>query len=217
MKNILLTGGSGMVGGIILREALQSDEVGRVTSIGRKPLGVQHEKLMEVIHSDFMDYRKIMDYFKDQDAALFCIGAYTGQVSDELFKRITLDFVKVFADALHTHSPKATFCLLSGNGADQSEKSFISFARYKGMAENYLIAKEFEELYLFRPAYIYPVEKRKEPNLTYRISRSLYPLIKAIYPQGAITSERLAKAMLQAALTGAKQMVLENEDIKELA
>ncbi|MEL6926156.1 MAG: NAD(P)H-binding protein [Bacteroidota bacterium] len=216
MKNLLLTGATGMVGGIILREALQSDQVGKVTSIVRRASGQQHPKLVEVVHQDFTDYSNILPHFQQQDAACFCIGVYTGQVSNELFKKITLDFVQSFSDILHEQNPSATFCLLSGAGADQTEKSRVAFAKYKGMAENYLQSKDFGQLYLFRPAYIYPVEKREEPNFTYRISRRLYPVLKKLFPTMAITSERLAKAILQAALHGAPKTVLENEDIKQL-
>ena len=203
-----------MVGGIILRECLASDEVAKVTSIVRKPTGKAHPKLVEVVHKDFSDYSGLQDHFKNQDTAYFTVGAYTGAVPDDLFRKITVDFVKVFADELKTASPTATFCLLSGQGADRKEKSRISFARYKGMAENYLIEKEFGGTHIFRPGYIYPVEKRKEPNLSYRIFRSLYPILKTIFPKAAITSERLAKAMFHAGLHGTEKMILENEDIK---
>lgn len=216
MKKIILTGATGMVGGIVQRECLAANEVEKVTSIVRRPLGATHPKLEEIIHKDFMDFSSIEEHFKEQDVAHFCIGAYTGAVPDEVFKKITFEFVQVFADTLKTHSPQATFCLLSGNGADQTEKSRVSFAKYKGMAENYLISKKFEQLYLFRPAYIYPVEKREEPNLMYRISRRLYPLLKAVYPSSAITSERLGKAMFKAGMSGASKMILENQDIKEV-
>ena len=129
-------------------------------------------------------------------------------------RKITVDFALAFADMLKKHSSSATLCFLSGNGADQTEKSRISFAKYKGMAENYLIKKDFEELYIFRPAYIYPVEERVEPNFSYRFFRKLYPLMKKIYPNGVITSEQLGQAMFKAGISGAKEMVLENPAIK---
>ena len=40
----------------------------------------------------------------------------------------------------------------------------MAFARYKGEAEKALIAAGFPRVYMFQPAYIYPVEPRKEPN-----------------------------------------------------
>ncbi len=214
MKNIIIAGASGMVGGIVQRACLQSDSVKNITSIVRKPSGIQHAKLTKIVHKDFSNYASIATAFKDKDAAFFCIGAYTGQVKDELFKKITVDFSNAFGDAVKENSPHAKFCLLSGAGADQKEKSRISFAKYKGMAENHLIKLNFEHLYIFRPGYIYPVEKRTEPNLSYRIFRSLYPLMKTIYSSGVITSEQLAQAMFKAGMNGTEKMILENQDIK---
>ena len=103
---------------------------------------------------------------------------------------------------------------MSGQGADLKEKSRMSFARYKGMAENYLMSLDLGGLHIFRPGYIYPVEKREEPNLAYRIYRRLYPILNKIMPSTAITSEQLAKSMLKAGLNGTEKTILENEDIK---
>jgi hypothetical protein len=47
----------------------------------------------------------------------------------------------------------------------------MAFARYKGEPEKALLGEGFPNVYLFRPAYIYPVEPRKEPNLSYRLLR----------------------------------------------
>ena len=205
-----------MVGGIVLRECLASSEIAKVTSITRRASGVVHEKLNEIVLQDFLDYSSISEQFNDQDAVYYCQGVYTGQVPDDQFKLITYDYVKAFADMLKEQSPEATFCLLSGAGADQTEQSRMSFAKYKGMAENHLISKEFHKLYIFRPAYIYPVEKRKAPNFMYSFSRAIYPLFKAVYPKGVITSEQLGKAIFKAGLNGARKMILENQDIKEV-
>ncbi len=216
MHKIIITGASGMVGGIILREALNSSEVEKVTSIVRKSSGQTHPKLEEIVHGDFNDYSKINDHFKNQDAAYFCIGVYTGAVPDDKFKMITVDFAKVFGDEVKQNSPNAILCFLSGQGADLKEKSRMPFARYKGMAENYLMSLNLGGLHIFRPGYIYPVEKRKEPNLAYRIYRSLYPVLNKIMPSTAITSEQLAKSMFKAGLEGTEKTILENEDIKKV-
>jgi uncharacterized protein YbjT (DUF2867 family) len=72
-------------------------------------------------------------------------------------------------------SPDAAFSFLSGNGADPTGRSRLAFARYKGEAEKALLAAGFPRVYIFRPAYIYPVEPRKEPNFSYRLMRAIYP------------------------------------------
>ena len=48
-------GATGMVGRYALRYALDHSEVGHVTAIGRKKLGILHSKLDEVLHQDFAD------------------------------------------------------------------------------------------------------------------------------------------------------------------
>ncbi len=215
MKKVIIAGGTGMVGGVVLQACLDSAEVEKVTSIVRKPSGVQHTKLNEIIHPDFTDYTNLTAHFKDVDAAYFCIGVYTGQVPDAQFKMITVDFAAAFGDAVKNGSDRATFCLLSGAGADSEEKSRVAFAKYKGMAENYLIRLGFAGLHIFRPAYIYPVEPRNEPNLMYRISRKLYPLLKNIYSAGVITSEELGQAIFKGGMYGAPKTILENVEIKQ--
>ncbi|MBN1352121.1 hypothetical protein JXJ21_22170 [candidate division KSB1 bacterium] len=92
----------------------------------------------------------------------------------------------------------------------------MMFAKDKGVAENFLIRQEFGQTYIFRPGYIYPVTRRKEPNLTYKINRALYPVLKIIMPNGIITSVELAHAMFIAGLKGASKTILENRDIKQI-
>ena len=49
-KRVVIVGATGMVGGYALRHALDHPAVGRVTSIGRRKLGISHPKLEEVLH-----------------------------------------------------------------------------------------------------------------------------------------------------------------------
>ncbi|MCT4601749.1 MAG: NAD(P)H-binding protein [Marinifilum sp.] len=212
MKKVLITGATGMTGGIVLKYCLQSSEIEKVTIFVRRPTSLKHTKLNEVIISDFIDYSAHLQEFQNVDAVYFCIGVYTGAVPDEKFKEITVDYTKAFVDALRKSSPNANFCFLSGAGADLTEKSRMSFAKYKGMAENYLFASLLN-VYSFRPGYIYPVEKRKEPNFSYKLSRTLYPLIKLFGKNASIKSNHLALGMFKAGLRGAPKEILENRDI----
>lgn len=204
-----------MVGGIVLQQCLQSKEIRKVTSFVRKPAGIKHDKLEEKVISDFTNYSDIEDCFNNIDIVYFCIGVYTGAVSDEKFKEITVDYTKAFVEVLKKKSPDTMFCFLSGAGADRTEKSRMSFAKYKGMAENYLF-NNLKNVYSFRPGYIYPVKKRKEPNFGYRVSRFLYPIIKLFGKSMSIKSTELGKAMFKAGLTKKGQSVLENKQILQL-
>lgn len=209
---VIIAGSTGMVGNLVLTYCLNSDEVSEVRSLVRQPTGQTHQKLTEIVVRDFEDYSGHSDLFKEIDAAFFCLGVYTGQVSDEMFRKITVDYAVRFAEALERESPEATLCLLSGAGADRTEKSRTAFARYKGTAEN-RIAKLNLKFYSFRPAYIYPVEPRKEPNAAYRILRIFYPVLKIFGNKFSIKSTELAKAMFNVGLNGAEKQILENRDI----
>jgi len=130
-----------------------------------------------------------------------------------------VDYTIEFARVLRGGSPEASFSLLSGNGADPTGRSRIPFARYKGEAENALLAAGFLHVYIFRPGYIYPVEPRKEPNLSYRVLRGIYPAFRALFPNHVIRADDLGRAMVDLAIseTGeSRSLVLENRDIRAM-
>jgi putative NADH-flavin reductase len=81
-KGVVLVGATGMVGGYALRYALRAATVGRVTAIVRRKLDFAHPKLREVLHRDFADCSSLSQVVSGQDAAVFCLGADTGAVSD---------------------------------------------------------------------------------------------------------------------------------------
>src|ERR1700686_3705476 len=138
-KRLVIVGATGMVGGCALRFALDSSAVKSVTSIGRKRLGLSHPKLKEALHKDFADSSPLTDVLSGQDAVVYCLGTYTGSVSDEELRKITTDYTVEFARVLRGSSPNAAFSFLSGNGADQTGRSRLAFARYKGQAERGLL------------------------------------------------------------------------------
>ena len=219
-KRLVIVGASGMVGGCALRSALADSRIGHVTAIGRRPLGVSHPKLAEVLHQDFAHCAALAGPLAGQDAGLYCLGVYTGSVSDAELRTITVDYTREFARVLKAESPGATFVFLSGAGADPTGRSRIAFARYKGEAETALLGTGFPHVFVFRPGYIYPVEPRKEPNLMYRLMRALYPAFRLLLPGQAIRSDELARVMVEVAVREdgeAGSRVFENRDIKALA
>jgi uncharacterized protein YbjT (DUF2867 family) len=208
-----------MVGGYALRYALDHSAVESVTAIGRKKLGILHAKLREVLHQDFSDCSALAEVLARQDAAVFCLGTYTGAMPDAEFRTITVDYPVEFARVLRNSSPDAAFSFLSGKGADPTGRSRMAFARYKGEAEKILLASGFPHLYIFRPAYIYPVEPRKEPNFSYRFFRSIYPVFRTLFPNQVIRADDLARAMIDVVFSGTgvtPSRVFENRQIRAL-
>ena len=219
-KRLVIVGATGMVGGYALRYALDHAAVGTATAIGRKPTGLTHPKLKEVHHQDFADCSALAGALSGQDAAIFCLGAYTGSVPDAELRKITVDYAVEFARVLSGSSPNAAFAFLSGGGADPTGRSRMAFARYKGEAEKALAAAGFPQVYIFRPAYIYPVQPRREPNFNYRLLRAIYPAFRVLFPNQVIPADDLARTMVDVAVRGTgegRTLVLENRDIRRLA
>jgi uncharacterized protein YbjT (DUF2867 family) len=212
-KSVIITGATGMVGGYALDYCLRSEYVGTVTALVRNHIGRKHPKLVEVIIKDFEDYSAVSDHLSGHDTALFCIGVYTGAVPNDEFERITVDYTKAFVSALLERSGPVSFCFLSGAGADRKERSKMVFARSKGKAENHLLRQDFGSLHIFRPGYIYPVKKRNEPNLGYRISRTIWPVMKRISPGMGINSDDLGNAIADIGIKGVGLETYENKDI----
>ena len=218
-KRLVIVGATGMVGGYALRHALEYPAIECITAIGRKETGISHPKLKEVLHRDFADCSALAEVMIGQDAAVFCLGTYTGSVSDAELRKITVDYIVEFARVLRGSSPDASFSFLSGSGADPTGRSRMAFARYKGEAEKTLLAAKFPRVYIFRPAYIYPVEPRKEPNLSYRLMRGIYPMFRTLFPNQVIRADDLARAMVDVVVGGtgvAPSIVFENSDIRAL-
>ena len=179
-RNILIAGSSGMVGSHLLEICQQSEDVDTIYILSRKPSNILHKKIREIIVNDFLNYDNIIPMIKNIDVVFFCVGVYTGAVDRDTFRTITIDYPVALAKAVYTHSPASKFILLSGAGADRTEKSKVMFAKDKGIAENKLFEIYGNQFHSARPGYIYPVIKRKEPNLSYTFFRVLYPVIKLL-------------------------------------
>jgi nucleoside-diphosphate-sugar epimerase len=215
MKNIIITGTNGMIGNLILQMCLERNDVTTITSITRKPIGISHPKLKEVLHQDFLDFSSIQQHLQNQDICFYCVGVYTGQVPTEEFKKVTVDFSKSFATSLKQLSPNVNFNFLSGQGADTTEQSKILFAREKGIAENILSNLNFNYFHSYRPGYIYPVTKRVEPNFLYKLFRIIYKPVKFIYPDIGLTSTKLAQVMVHVGFNGSPKTFFENKDMRK--
>ena len=213
MKKVIVAGSSGMIGQLILNRCLNDAAVGEVISLVRRPMEIEHPKLHEIVLDDFLDYTSQHAHFTSVDAVYYCVGVYTGAVDRERFRQITIDYPMALARAVQLVSPKSSFVLLSGQGADRKEKSRLMFALDKGIVENRLLSLWGNQFYACRPGYIYPVQKRKEPNFSYSLSRKLYPVLKYLGKKFSITSEELAQAMFYIGLKQPEKTLFENDDL----
>ncbi len=217
---VILFGGTGMVGQGVLRECLRDPRVEHVLSIGRNPIGQHHAKLREIRHGDFLDWSLLEKALTGFDACFFCLGVSSVGMSEEDYRRVTYDYTLSAAKTLARLNPGMTFIYVSGMGTDSSEKGHSMWARIKGRTENALLELPFKAAYMFRPAWIQPMNGIKSRTKLYRLfysaSGPFLPLLKKLLPSTMTTTEWLGRAMIQAAVSGYSKPVLETRDINEL-
>src|SRR5260370_9004253 len=117
----IITGATGMVGEGVLLECLNHPDVEQVLVINRKPGGVSHPKLREIIHVDFFNLAPIEQQLIGFNACFFCLGVSSVGTSGEEYTHITRDLTLNMAQLLAKLTPEMTFCYVTGAGTASSE------------------------------------------------------------------------------------------------
>jgi uncharacterized protein YbjT (DUF2867 family) len=207
---VILTGATGMVGEGVLLACLEHAKVDAVLSVSRRPCGLEHPKLTELVTPDFLSLTELPSGY---DACFYCAGVSSVGMTEADYTKATyetpLHFAKLIAN------PEMTLTHISGSGTDGTEKSKTMWARVKGRAENELMRLPFKGVYNFRPGMMKPMPGQKRVNKYYFLVGWLYPLIRAFGL--ASTLAEVAQAMINAVEKGCDKHVLEIKDINALA
>jgi uncharacterized protein YbjT (DUF2867 family) len=213
----VITGATGMVGEGVLHECLRHPDVEAVLVINRRPCGVTHEKLSEIIHPDFYNLSSLEPWLTGYNACFFCLGVSSVGIKDDEYFRISYTLTMHFAQTLSKHNPGMTFCYVSGAGTDSTEKGMLKWARVKGKTENDLAKLPFRQALAFRPAFMLPTKGLKNTLPAYKYFTWLYPVVKPLFPNYFGTLKDVGQAMINSVLYGTEKSVLEAKDIAALA
>ncbi len=213
----IITGATGMVGEGVLHECLLHPDVESVLVINRKPCGVMHEKLREIIHNDLSDMSSVSDQLHGYNACYFCAGVSSIGKKEPEYRRITYTLTMRFAETLAAINPEMTFCYVSGAGTDSTEHGRIMWARVKGKTENDLLKLPFRQVFNFRPGGLEPTKGLKNTLSFYKYISWLFPVVRLALPNSFSTLRELGRAMIHATVRGYPRKALEVRDIKLLA
>ena len=213
----IITGSTGMVGEGVLHECLLHPDVEEVLVINRKPCGVSHAKLKEIIHQDFFDLSVIEDQLAGYNACFFCLGVSSIGMKEPEYTRISYTLTLNVAQTLVKHNPGMIFCYVSGAGTDSTEKGRMMWARVKGKTENDLAKLPFKASYGFRPAFMLPTKGLKNTLAFYKYINWLYPVVHPLFPDSFGTLKDLGLAMINCAKLVPDKRILGTRDIAELA
>jgi hypothetical protein len=252
---VIITGTTGMVGEGVLHECLQHPAVEAVLILNRKPLGLSHPKLREIVHADFYDLSAIEPQLVGYNACFFCLGVSSvGMPADEYYKvtyTLTMRVAETLSRLNNPLPPGPTragtppgpgspsgipailpsagasptgaasltagmvFSYVSGAGTDSTEKGRSRWARVKGKTENDLMLLPFRRVYAFRPGFIRPIKDKglRNAHSFYKYIDWLFPLGRALYPEGFVTLSELGLAMIHLALRCDGDAIVSGKDI----
>jgi uncharacterized protein YbjT (DUF2867 family) len=216
---IILFGASGMVGAAALREALADPEVDAVLSVGRRPCGVDHPKLEELVLPDLLDFAAVEPRLVGYDACIWAVGVSSVGLDEAAYARVTEELTLAWARALLRLNPGFSFCYCSGAGAGGR----AMWARVRQRVERGLQAMPFRHAGVVRPAFIRPGPGIRSRTWGYQLGLVLLkplfllvPFLVRTLPSVVTTSEILGRAMLRVTQGRADRFILESSDINRI-
>lgn len=213
---VILLGASGMVGAGALREALADADVEAVLSIGRRPSGIQHPKLRELLVPDLFDVTSIEHELVGWDACVWAVGVSSMGLDEAAYAKVTEELTLTWARALLRLNPVFSFAYCSAAGAGTN----VMWARVRQRVEGELRAMPFLHAGCVRPGFIRPGPGIRSRVRFYQtmitIFRPLLSILAMTLPSVATTSERLGRAMLRIVQGKADRFILESSDINRI-
>ncbi|GID48320.1 epimerase [Actinoplanes capillaceus] len=218
----MVFGASGVVGDGFLKESLRAADVTEVVAVVRTPLDLDHPKLRQIVHRDFLDFTAVSGDLAGADACFWGLGVSAVGLSPQDYERITYGFTMAAADTLKALNPKLTFVYVSGGGTDSTEQGRSRWARVKGRTENAVIAA-FPHGYALRPGFVRPDHGVRTKTRIYRIFYPVFPALSALIrlvrldPVLLTSATQMGQVALHLARHGYTRHVLENRDIVAVA
>jgi len=215
-RTALVAGGSGLVGGHVLRQLLEDPDYDRVTALTRRPLALTHKKLVQRV-VDFDRLAEVGDFPRVHDV-FCCLGTTIKQAgSQEAFRKVDLAYVVELGRMAVRHRA-SQFLVVTAVGADPRSRVFYN--RVKGEAEEAVRRLQFDAIQIFRPSLLLGSRAQSRPAES--IARVLSPLVAWAFlgllaryrPIKAATAARAMVRIAREARRGAH--VYESDAIRRL-
>jgi len=215
--NVLVTGSTGMVGEGVLQVCLDNPAVVKVVALNRRTVGFSHPKLTEILLTDFHQLKSVESQLIGLDACYHCMGISSIGTNEATYKDITYTLSILLGETMSRLNPGSVFCYLSGAGTDATEKGKLGWARLKGKTENELSLMPFSAFYRYRPGFIKPLPGATHVQAFYKYVDWMFPIGKALFPDGFSTLEEIGRSMIQVTLKEETQKTLAGKDIRRLS
>lgn len=198
VRNALIAGASGLVGGHLLSLLLKSERYSQVISIGRHELPLIHPKLDQKV----VNFDKLKSHAADLavDDVFCCLGTTIKKAgSKESFYKVDHTYVVQLAQ-LAAQQGASQFLVISAMGADAG--SMIFYNKVKGEMERDVRQQPYSSVHIFRPSLLLGdrEEQRTGEEFASKVMKPLSNLmIGPLEKYKPIEAETVARAMLAAA------------------
>lgn len=208
-KKAILLGASGLVGGQLLHQLLESGHYEQVVSLARRPLPLEHPKLVQKqLNFDHPDPNLVVG------DDLFCALGTTLRKAGSKEEQYRIDCLYPFEiGKIARQNGVRRFLLVSSVGANPDTSNF--YLRTKGELEEKIKSLDFECFVSARPSILLGdrAEFRLGEKIGILLARLFTPLIPGRY-RGAQAAV-VARALIHAANAGwSGSRVLENEVLR---
>ena len=216
MKTALVFGSSGLIGGHLLNELIQSDNYNKIKLFIRSDHGSNHLKT-EIIKTDFNNLENHKEDIKGDDC-FFCIGTTKQNSPDKNeYKRVELDVPKKIAQIAKSNLVNSFVFVSSGYADPNSSGDYLKF---KGLVEEELKRLSFSKLGIMRPSFL--IGDRKEKRVGEKVGIFIFKLLSPLFlgplkKMKPIHSKKVAKAMIKITNGDFKQNVFESNEIVEVS
>ena len=189
LRKVLVSGGTGLVGGQVVRRLVGDERVASVCCLLRQAGDFSHDKLVcYEINFDELDQHE--EVFSEISDVVCCMGTTMKKAKTrEEFMRVDYEIPLQVAKMARSHGV-SSYSLVSSVGANEASSSF--YLQVKGKLETELKKCGFERLMIYRPSLL--LGDRKE----WRLGEQLMTLFFKAFAWLIPTTYQATDAMLLA-------------------
>lgn len=215
---ICLVGATGLIGGALMREAVERQDV-RIIGVGRREATLPPGARMEMLVGEPIDWPALIRAAR-ADVLVCALGTTIKDAgSQEQFRAIDHDLVRFCAEAAR-EAGIAHMVIVSSIGADRASRQF--YLAVKGETEAALGRLGFDRLDVLRPGLL--LGQRSHVRKGERVLQALAPIADFVFLRGkwrrfrSIAARDVARAILSLSREGAPgHFVHEHDALKRFA